>query len=97
MKAISRRQMLAITAATAVSVPVLTLTGRARAADAKLDPNDVQAKALSYVHESPDASKLCSNCALYTGAADAEWGPCNIFPGKQVAAAGWCSAWVAKP
>ena len=96
MKTISRRQMLAITAATAVSVPVLALTGRASAADARLDPNNAQAKALSYTHESPDPNKLCSNCALYTGDAGTEWGPCNIFPGKQVAAAGWCSAWVAK-
>ena len=97
MKTISRRQLLAISAATAATVPVLALTGRALAADARLDPNDAQASALSYVHESPDPGKLCSNCALYTGDAGAEWGPCNIFPGKQVAAAGWCSAWVAKP
>jgi hypothetical protein len=27
----------------------------------------------------------------------AEWRPCNLFPGKSVHAAGWCSAWAAKP
>jgi hypothetical protein len=37
----------------------------------------------------------CSNCQLYQGAA-APWGGCPIFAGKQVAAKGWCSAWVKK-
>ncbi len=56
--------------------------------------NDAQAKALSYVHESPKPDSVCANCQLYTGPADAAWGPCALFPGKQVAGAGWCSAWV---
>ncbi|MDH5620575.1 MAG: high-potential iron-sulfur protein [Gammaproteobacteria bacterium] len=25
-----------------------------------------------------------------------EWRPCQIFPGKVVNAAGWCSVWAAK-
>jgi hypothetical protein len=33
----------------------------------------------------------------YTGKAGAASGPCNIFPGKDVAAAGWCKVWVLKP
>ena len=96
MKTISRRQLLSLTAATAVAIPLSAINGRAFAGGhAKLDPNDAQAKALSYTHESPDAAKNCANCQLYTGG-DAEWGPCAIFPGKEVAAMGWCSAWVAK-
>ena len=77
-------------------IPALLFSSRSiHAADLpQLNPEDAQAKALSYAHESPNPETLCSNCRLYTGAADAEWGPCTIFPGKQVAAAGWCSAWV---
>lgn len=96
MKPLSRRQFLGSTVATLVISPTLLLTSRtATATDMpKLDPADAQAKALSYVHQSPKDDNLCSNCRLYTGSAEAEWGPCAIFPGKQVASAGWCSAWV---
>ncbi len=57
-----------------------------------LNPEDAQAKALSYVPDvitdsksqtlptSPAiAGQTCSNCQLYSGAAGAEWGPCAIF------------------
>ncbi|MEL7186604.1 MAG: high-potential iron-sulfur protein [Pseudomonadota bacterium] len=61
------------------------------------------AKALNYVHDARtvDAAKrfsdrYCNNCALYEGGTDDEWAKCSIFPGKVVAGAGWCSAWVAK-
>jgi hypothetical protein len=42
------------------------------------------------------ATQMCSNCTLYTGKAGDAGGPCGIFPGKQVAAKGWCSAYVKK-
>ena len=97
MKTLSRRKFIASTATAIALSPALLLNSRAAAADApRIDPDDPQAKALSYVHESPKPDSICANCQLYTGAADAEWGPCAIFPGKDVAAAGWCSAWVAK-
>jgi hypothetical protein len=97
MKKLNRRQFLGSGAAIVAFSPSMFLSGRATAADApRLDPNDPQAKALSYVHESPKADNICANCQLYTGSADAAWGPCTIFPGKQVAAGGWCSAWVKK-
>ena len=97
MKSISRRRLLALTAASAAAVPLSALTGRAVAmSHNKLDPNDPQAKALQYVHESTKADQNCANCQLYTGSADAEWGPCAIFPGKEVSRNGWCGAWVAK-
>ena len=96
MKTITRRKLLGATAAAIASAPLLNLISRAAdAADApRVDPNDAQAKALSYVHESPKPDSVCANCQLYTGPADAAWGPCALFPGKQVAGAGWCSAWV---
>jgi hypothetical protein len=59
-------------------------------------PNDPTAIALKYVAQSADPAKHCSNCALWQGG-DAEAGGCPIFPGKLVAAAGWCTSWVPKP
>lgn len=66
----------------------------------KVDPESGQAKSLNYVHDASEAKghaqfkegSICSNCALWTGG-ESEWGGCGIFPGKQVAAAGWCAAW----
>lgn len=91
MNTVTRRQFLATSAVMAA----VTLTGReALAAGApRLDPDAAQAKALAYVHQSGKAGQNCANCRLYTGTAQTEWGPCAIFPGKQVAGAGWCSAW----
>jgi hypothetical protein len=96
MKTITRRKLLGATATAIVSIPLLSLVGRSLgAADMpRLDPNDAQAKALAYTHQSPKADNICGNCQLYTGSADADWGPCAIFPGKQVSRTGWCSAWV---
>lgn len=73
------------------------------AADAPvLTEDDPTAKALHYVtdvHKAKDAKpgSQCSNCALYTGDRKAAQGPCAAFAGKQVKAAGWCSAWTAAP
>ena len=38
----------------------------------------------------------CANCALIQGDDGAEWRPCQIFPGKAVAAKGWCQVWAPK-
>ncbi len=94
MKTMNRRRFLG-SAVVLVAAPSLMMANRSAAA-AKVDPNDPQAKALSYVHESPKADQNCANCQLYLGAASDVWGACAIFPGKQVAGAGWCSAWVKK-
>jgi hypothetical protein len=42
------------------------------------------------------AKQFCNNCALFAGAADAEFAPCSIFQNRPVAGAGWCNAWVMK-
>ena len=89
------------------AVPVSALLGRVEAAPVMLDPNDPQAKSLGYV---TDASKvnaaanpnfkpgqLCSNCLQYTAKPTDATGPCNIFPGKHVAAKGWCKVYVKRP
>lgn len=71
-----------------------------------LSETDAQAVALGYAADTNKvdqkkfpkhaASQLCSGCQLYTGKAGDASGPCGIFPGKQVSAKGWCSAWVKK-
>lgn len=96
MEKLTRRQLLSFSAVVIGVSPMLAVTQRiANAAEApKVDPNAPQARALSYVHQSPDSGRKCANCQLYKGGSDAAWGPCAIFPGKQVAAEGWCSAWV---
>ena len=76
-------------------------------APAKLAESDPQAVALGYKHDSKavdkakfpkhEASQTCHNCQLFQGKPDDEWGGCAIFPGKQVAGPGWCSAWIKKP
>lgn len=73
---------------------------------ARLSEDDPQAKALAYRHEAStvDAAaqpryqpgQVCSNCALYVGEADAEWGGCSIFPGKLVKGTGWCNVYAPK-
>ena len=71
-------------------------------AQALLDEKDAQAVALGDVADAKRvdvkkypkfaAGQNCSNCALFQGKA----GGCPLFAGKQVADAGWCSAWAKK-
>ena len=67
-----------------------------------VDEKDAQAAALGYVAVAAKADKakfpkyadgqLCSNCSLYQGGA-ADQGGCPLYPGKQVLAKAWCSAY----
>jgi len=96
-----RRRFLRMSAAGLAAVPI----GRVAFAqgEEKVDENSPAAKALDY-HR--DASKVtnpkrkkdqfCHNCQFFQGTAKDQWGPCTVFQGKQVAAKGWCSTWVAK-
>ena len=95
MNKLNRRRFIGSMSVAIFATPSLFLTSRSTIAaeSSPVDPNDPQAKALSYVHLSAIAEANCANCRLYTGSADAEWGPRAIFPGNQVASAGWCSAW----
>ena len=92
MKQINRRQFV-ISAAALTAAPSALISGSALAA-AQVDPDGPAAKALQYVHVSPNAETVCTNCKLYQGDTSADWGPCAIFPGQVVAGGGWCSAWV---
>jgi anaerobic selenocysteine-containing dehydrogenase len=75
-------------------------------AQALLDEKDAQAIALGYVADAKRvdtkkypkfaAGQNCTNCALYQGKAADKAGGCPLFGAKQVAGAGWCSAWAKK-
>jgi hypothetical protein len=60
-----------------------------------------EAKAVKYVENAKDAQGAtpgsnCANCGLYQGPNGSAQGPCQLFPGKEVKAAGWCSSWAAQ-
>lgn len=69
----------------------------------KLAEANPQAQALGYKNDTTTvdaarypnhaADQACANCALFSGQAGQDWGPCGIFPGNQVNARGWCSAY----
>lgn len=57
-----------------------------------------EAKAVKYVEDASRAGpaaagRNCANCALYQGAEGSPQGPCQLFPGKDVKAKGWCVSW----
>lgn len=88
----SRRALLKGFAA----IPVVAIAGfQSSAQAAMVSMDDPTAKALAYTEKSAMDGKSCANCNLYSGTGGAS-GPCAIFPGKEVAAAGYCNSWVAK-
>jgi hypothetical protein len=97
---LSRRYLLKKLAIGASLFPLATArlgTGFA-AVPALLSTEDSAAKALKYVEDASQAKEAtpgnnCANCALYQGKDGSIQGPCQLFPGKQVKAAGWCSSW----
>ena len=89
------------------AIPAAALVGRAEAAPVKVDPSEPQAKSLGYVEDATkvDAKanpnyktgQICANCLQAQVKAGEAYIPCNIFPGKVVAANGWCKVWVKRP
>ena len=100
----ARRKFLNTVAVSAALIPLSSL-GFARVANAAdlphLSPTDPTAVALSYVEDAAttknasfQAGSACDVCALYQGDRKAAWGPCAVFPGKDVAVKGWCTSFV---
>ena len=97
---LSRRRLLRRlalgTSAASLAAGALRTT---RAASAPLLSVDApEAKAVKYVENAWDApgataGNNCANCGLYQGPNGSSQGPCQLFPGKEVKAAGWCSSW----
>jgi hypothetical protein len=103
---IARRSLLKSAITGLAAIPVIAMVRDAHAAGTPmLDDNDPSAKALHYVADGTKvdakanptykAGANCANCMNYK-AAGATAGSCTIFPGKQVAAAGWCAAYAKK-
>ena len=101
-----RRSFLKAGSLTVVSAAITGSVGNAAAQGAKVDEKDAQAQSLGYKHDATkvdkakfakyQAGQTCANCTLYQGKPADAWAGCPIFPGKQVAGPGWCSAWVKK-
>ena len=103
---IARRKFIQMSAVAAAGCFVQA--GREVRADdlPHLSPDDPMAAAMKYTHDAstvdpatrnnPAADQNCANCALIQGSDGDEWRPCQIFPGKAVAANGWCSVWAPK-
>ncbi|MDO9159700.1 MAG: high-potential iron-sulfur protein [Burkholderiaceae bacterium] len=85
---------------------MLGVAATAQAAPPMVVETDAQAMSLGYKADATKVDKakypkyaagqLCSNCALYQGKATDAAAGCGIFPGKQVAGKGWCSAYAKK-
>ena len=100
---LSRRRLLRRLALGASVAPVAAGALRTTlAAPAPLLSVDApEAKAVKYVENASDAQgatpgSRCANCGLYQGPDGSSQGPCQLFPGKEVKAAGWCSSWAAQ-
>jgi hypothetical protein len=92
----NRRNFMKLSGVTAglVLIPACNL---AVAAEAPLvTSDDPTGKALGYVAVSAVAGSNCANCSQSKGDAGAKTLACNIFPGKQVNATGWCKVWAKK-
>jgi High potential iron-sulfur protein/TAT (twin-arginine translocation) pathway signal sequence len=103
---IQRRNILKIGAAGAAAAMAAYSRMAAAQAAQRLDENDPQAQALGYKHDASKVDKAkfknyqpgqtCANCQQFQGKPKEEWAGCTIFPGKQVNAKGWCSAYIVK-
>ena len=103
---IARRQFIQLSAVAAAGCFINP--GREAAASdlPQLSEDDPMAQAMKYVHDAsavdpdtrtnPAPEQNCANCALIQGNDGDTWRPCQIFPGKAVNAAGWCSVWAPK-
>jgi anaerobic selenocysteine-containing dehydrogenase len=88
----NRRSFMKLSAAAGLAlIPVSNL---AVAAEVPLSPENATAKALGYVVNSTVTGSNCANCAQAKG--DPKALGCNLFPGKQVSATGWCEVWSKK-
>jgi len=79
-----------------------TLTQAQAASLPHLPESDPTAKALGYVEDASKVDKTkfpsykagahCATCNFFQGKPTDAYAPCQIFPGKAVAAKGWCAS-----
>lgn len=99
----SRRTFMVQTAGMCAA---LAVTQGAQAADPLVDEKSEQAKNYGYHSKATSvdaahfptykAGQQCSSCRFYTGTGNSASGPCMMFPGKTVAAEGWCALYAKK-
>lgn len=102
-QASNRRRFIKVTVSSLAAAPFANalLSGAAQA-QTMLSEADPQATALGYKADATkaaarkDATATCANCNFFSGKPGAADGPCAIFPGKNVHAKGWCTAWAKK-
>jgi hypothetical protein len=81
-----------------------SLPGALRAGELPhLDPHEPAAAQLGYVEKAGEADaktfpsyapgRTCENCLQLQGESGQAYRPCAVFPGKLVAASGWCASW----
>jgi hypothetical protein len=93
-----RRLLERLVLAVPLAALIVSRSAPADGAAPLLDVASPQAKAVKYVEDAKEAKgatagSSCANCALYQGAAGSKQGPCQLFPGKDVKASGWCTSW----
>lgn len=99
---LSRRNLLKRLLILAGGAPLAMEVARSAraAATALLSASAPEAKAVQYTEDAKTAKaaqgNTCASCALYQGPNGSVQGPCQIFPGKEVKAAGWCRSWAAQ-
>lgn len=108
----SRRDAVKLVAGAIAVAPLMNLVtfSTARATDLPhVDPaTDPTAQALKYHANAAEADRAaaarpglppeeqhCANCQFVL-AAEGEWRPCSLFPGKAVNQNGWCASWTLK-
>jgi len=103
---IARRKFIQLSAAATAGIFMQSSRNAAAQDLPHLTTDDPMGKAMKYTHDAstvdagsrPNSAEdqTCANCALIQGTDGDEWRPCQIFPGKSVNAAGWCSVWAPK-
>jgi hypothetical protein len=103
---VNRRSLVKSLAAAAAALSILRSVKSGATELPHLDVKDPKAVAVGYVEDAirVDAKKYptymqgsrCDNCLLLQGASGAGYRPCDLFAGKLVSAAGWCSGWSAE-
>jgi hypothetical protein len=94
MNTVERRSFIATVATIPLSAVVPAVAGVENLP--KLEESDPVARALEYVLPTRIREQPCSNCQLFQGTENSDWGTCGIFPNKCVNATGWCKSWIAK-
>lgn len=99
-----RRRFLQLVGGVATGIALsATFARRAAAALPHLSAKtNATARALHYADDASKAvvhhppMERCMMCQHYKGHMGSAWGPCEVFPGYDVNAMGWCSAYAAR-